>query len=626
MKHRQSLLFLIALLVLPLVGYCQSDSTRANHNDSLQDQNLAQGELLLSRSDSLHRADSLAQSLLLEQIRQVQANDARKKEELQKRLDSLKKSQELAKLRIEAQVDSMRSSTPGVPVILFEDTIFRIYARIGPFGPSERATNLAGKIEALVDQKSFDQELLILNRNEESYDLMHGEVILFSLSHRDAAWYNDNAETVCEELRQAILKSVEAYQEENSLWTNLIRAGELIIVLVLFFLFLRYLNRGFFRLNQWLKKKLQPYLTGHSIKNYEVLSKEHEEQLLTWAFRSLRWITLIIVAYLFLPAVFSIFPATQSIANTLIGYIIDPLKSFFGGLIAYIPELITIIVIVFIARYFIRFLAFLSEEITTGKLEIPGFYPDWAAPTLNLLKIIVYAFTFVVIFPYLPGSGSPVFQGVSVFFGLLISLGSSSAIGNIIAGLVITYMRAFKIGDRVKIGETSGEVLEKTMLVTRIRTIKNEDVTIPNSAILNGSTINYSSSAHSKGLILNTSITIGYDVPWRKVHELLIGAAEKCEAIHQEPKPFVLQTALEDFYVNYQINAYTHQAEKAALIYSELHANIQDAFNEAGIEILSPHYRAARDGNMVTIPAQYLDPDYKAPSFKVNIDPDKDQK
>jgi small-conductance mechanosensitive channel len=300
---------------------------------------------------------------------------------------------------------------------------------------------------------------------------------------------------------------------------------------------------------------------------------------------------------------FSIFPATKGIAVKLINYVLDPFKSIVRSFIDYIPELITIIVISFIFHNVVRFLKFLSHEIESEKLVIPGFYPDWARSTFNILRIIIYAFAFIVIFPYLPGSDSPVFQGVSVFLGLLLSLGSSSAIGNIIAGLVITYMRAFRIGDRVKIGDTTGDVIEKSMLVTRLRTIKNEEITIPNSAILNGSTTNYSSSAQHLGLILNTVVTIGYDVPWRKIEKLLIEAAQKTNLIELNPKPFVLQTSLDDFYVSYQLNAYTKHPGSAAKIYSELHAHIQDLFAEANVEIMSPHYQANREGPS-TIPAK----------------------
>jgi len=227
---------------------------------------------------------------------------------------------------------------------------------------------------------------------------------------------------------------------------------------------------------------------------------------------------------------------------------------------------------------------------------------------------------FVLIFPLLPGSDSNIFKGVSVFIGILFSLGSSTAIANMVAGLVITYMRPFKIGDRIKIADVTGDVIEKSLLVTRIKTVKNEIITIPNASVLSGNTTNYSSVAAEKGLIIHTTVTIGYDVPWKDMHAALINAALRTDMILKEPKPFVLQTSLEDFYVAYQINAYTREASRQALVYSNLHQNIQDCCNEVGIEILSPHYRAARDGNTTTIPAGYLPKDYKVPAFNVKIE------
>ena len=191
-----------------------------------------------------------------------------------------------------------------------------------------------------------------------------------------------------------------------------------------------------------------------------------------------------------------------------------------------------------------------------------------------------------------------------MFLGILFSLGSSSAIANAVAGLVITYMRPFRLGDRVKIGEVTGQVIEKTLLVTRVRTTKNEDITVPNASILSGHTINYTSSSKELGLVLHTSVTIGYDVPWRQVHELLIEAAVATNGVNISKEPFVLQTSLDDWYVAYQLNAYTDTPEFMPRIYSELHANIQDKFNEAGVEIMSPHYRAVRDGNAITIPKE----------------------
>ena len=205
--------------------------------------------------------------------------------------------------------------------------------------------------------------------------------------------------------------------------------------------------------------------------------------------------------------------------------------------------------------------------------------------------------TIVVVFPYLPGSDSPAFQGVSIFVGVLLSLGSTTAVANVVAGIVITYTRAFRKGDYVFISDVEGKIIERTAFVTRIRTPKNVEVSIPNASIMSDKVVNYSTQAKKSGITLHTGVTIGYDVPWPTVQELLLSAAAACEHIESDPAPFVLQTSLDDNYVAYELNAYTRRADLRPRIYSELHSNILDAFHTAGVEITSPHYRAVRDGN-----------------------------
>ena len=339
--------------------------------------------------------------------------------------------------------------------------------------------------------------------------------------------------------------------------------------------------------------------------------------LVTNLLRAARILIIIVLIYLALPVTFLIFPWTKPIATQLLSYVIDPLKDIFKGIIHYIPNLLTITVIYLCTRYLIKLIKFIATEIEQGSFTINKFYPDWAIPTYNIVRVLLYAFMFVVIFPYLPGSDSKIFQGVTVFLGVLFSFGSSSAISNMVAGLVLTYMRPFKIGDRVKVGEITGDVIEKNLLITRIRTVKNEDITVPNSTILGGATVNYTSSSQNLGLILHTSITIGYDAPWKTIHELMINAALATEGILHEPKPFVYQTDLNDFNVTYQINAYTRNSHRMAGLYSLLHQNIQDKFNDAGMEIMSPHFTSLRDGNAIQIPEDYISKDYKKPGFKV---------
>lgn len=305
---------------------------------------------------------------------------------------------------------------------------------------------------------------------------------------------------------------------------------------------------------------------------------------------------------------FAIFPQTKGLAYQIFSYIWNPIKNILVGIVDYIPNLFAILIICFAVKYLVRLVHYLSREVEAGRLKFGGFYPDWAMPTYHIIRFLLYAFMIAMIYPYLPGAKNGVFQGISVFVGLIISLGSSTVIGNVIAGLVITYMRPFKLGDRIQLNDTTGNVIEKTPLVTRIKTPKNEVVTIPNSFIMSSHTVNYSASAREYGLIIHSEVTIGYDVPWRQVHQLLIEAALNTPGVIDDPRPFVLETSLSDWYPVYQINAYIREADKLAQIYSDLHQNIQDRFNEAGVEIMSPHYMAMRDGNESTIPKDDLRP------------------
>ncbi|WP_342645381.1 mechanosensitive ion channel family protein [Mucilaginibacter sp. CSA2-8R] len=375
-------------------------------------------------------------------------------------------------------------------------------------------------------------------------------------------------------------------------------------------------NRLFRLLYRRLTAMQGRHINGLKIKNYEVFNAGQQLSVINGLLLLTKWILILLVLYLALPVLFGIFPFTRDLSGRLLNYILTPVTRIAHAVWNYVPNLITVIVLLVIFRYILRVFRYLKTEIERGQLHIPGFYADWAGPTYQIIRVLIMSFMLIVIFPYLPGSDSPIFKGVSVFMGVLFTFGSAGALSNVVAGLVLTYMRVFRIGDRVKIGEVTGDVVEKTVLVTRIKTIKNELVSIPNSTVMSSHTTNYTSEAAAAGLIIHTTVTIGYGVPWRQVYELLITAATQTAFIEKDPAPFVLQTGLEDYYVSYNINAYTKEPGKQALIYSSLHANIQDCFNQAGVEIMSPHYRAVRDGNQVTTPASYLPPNYKAPSFR----------
>ncbi|MDR2069710.1 MAG: mechanosensitive ion channel family protein [Spirochaetaceae bacterium] len=329
------------------------------------------------------------------------------------------------------------------------------------------------------------------------------------------------------------------------------------------------------------------------IKNYRFLDTKQILDVIFFLLKIGKYLITILQLIITVPIVFSLFPLTEQLASRIFGYILTPLKRIGMGIINYIPNLFTIIIIITVTRYVIRSLRFFSTQISRGKLVLPGFYADWAQPTFNILRFLLYAFTVAIIYPYLPGSDSAIFQGVSVFVGIIFSLGSSSAIGNLVAGVVITYMRPFKVGDRIKLNDVTGFVVEKSPIVIRVKTHKNEYVTFPNMMILNSSIINYNTSSDEdeEGLVLYADITFGYSTPWQTVQAVLINAALKTTHVLEEPKPFVLQTAMDDFYANYQINFYTKEVDKVPAIYSDLYKNIQNGFHAAGIDMTVSHFR-----------------------------------
>jgi small-conductance mechanosensitive channel len=372
---------------------------------------------------------------------------------------------------------------------------------------------------------------------------------------------------------------------------------------VVFFIILLILVRLTPFFFKWLKTKITAFgeknIPSLTIRKYKVLDAKQILGVLYAILNILKWVVIFFELYITVSLVFSLFEQTHDLSAKLFGYILTPLKRTALGFIEYIPNLITIVIFIIIARYTTRSLKFFSNSIERKKLVIPGFYSDWAQPTYNILRFIVYAFTIAVIYPYLPGSDSRAFQGVSVFVGIVFSLGSSSAIGNLVAGIVLTYMRPFTVGDRIQIQGITGFVVEKSPIVTRLRTHKNEFVTFPNTMVLNASITNYhtSSAEDEEGLILNAEITFGYGTPWQKVHELLIEGALKTSSILAEPKPFVLQLSLEDFYARYQINAYTKDVDHVPAIYSQLFENIQNSFRDAGLDMTAAHFQIYLPGH-----------------------------
>ena len=553
-------------------------------------------------SDSIRMANMKRE---LEEARLNEANMRMEMEQLRLKAfaaDSVKLAQQ------KARIDSLRQFTPGVPVVVEGDTLFYLYTKRGGYTPLQRAEMIDAAITQLGRRFALHPDSVYIESSDIVSDLMYGNKVIASFTDQDGLWEGRSREQLAADKRIVVVKKLKELKEEHSFWQLGKRILYFVLVLVGQYLLFRLTTWLFRKLKVRIQKLKDTKLKPISIQDYELLDTQRQVNLLIFLSNLLRYVLVFLQLLITVPLLFVIFPQTKGLADTIFSYIWNPVKDILVGIVDYIPNLFTIFIIWYAIKYLVRFVHYLSREIEAGRLKFGGFYPDWAMPTFHIIRFLLYAFMIAMIYPYLPGSRSGVFQGISVFVGLIVSLGSSTVIGNIIAGLVITYMRPFKLGDRIQLNDTTGNVIEKTPLVTRIRTPKNEVVTIPNSFIMSSHTVNYSSSAREYGLIIHSEVTIGYDAPWRQVHQLLIEAALNTPGVIDDPRPFVLETSLSDWYPVYQINAYIREADKLAQIYSDLHQNIQDRFNEAGVEIMSPHYMAMRDGNESTIPKDDLRP------------------
>jgi small-conductance mechanosensitive channel len=378
---------------------------------------------------------------------------------------------------------------------------------------------------------------------------------------------------------------------------------------------------------RWLYRRASAFLEKSRASRLSKLLEKHvtlgADKLLAMEARALKLIRVAATLLLFvvyLQVVFSFVPLTRGYALAVLTYLLEPLQKLLHGFLRNVGDLFTIAVLVVLTRYALKGIRWLLLEAAAGNIAIPGLAAEWGVPLYKIVRIVIIALAAVMIYPYIPGSDTEAFKGVSLFAGALFTLGASGTIGNFIGGLVAIFVGTFRIGDAVKVGDVFGVVTETTMLLTRIRTPKDEIVSVPNVSILTGQVVNYSTLARERGVILHTSVTIGYDAPWRTVHELLLAAASRTPRIEKAPAPFVLQTSLDDFYVSYQLNAFTREPAVMPQIYSDLHQNIQDAFNAGGVEIMSPHYASLRDGNTVTIPEGERPRGYVAPRFGVRVD------
>lgn len=507
-----------------------------------------------------------------------------------------------------------------LPVNLNGAPLFYITSEFGVQSIPDRTATVTRNIEALAQAQAVAVDSLALEREGDVIYIRAGELPVMVVTQADAAATNTSLERLASQYLDTIRNGVLLYRQENS-WGYLLGAIARFLLATLLLPLLRLLLiRLLAEFQRRFPEQQGPFMPTIRLFNLQILSAKQASdaisKLLNWLRRAV--FTGGVIAYIIY--VLGLFPVTRGLRQLMADQIVETLRGAGAAIAAYLPNFLGICLIITLCRYTLTILHPLFKQLDEGAIAIPGFYPEWAKPTYRLVEFFLIAIATVLAFPMLPGFGSDAFQGISLVIGVVVSLGSTGAMSNAIAGIILIYTRSFQVGDRVAFNDLMGDVEEKLLLVTRLRTFDNVIITIPNGALLGGNIVNYSASMREthQPVSFTTQVTLGYDVPWREVYQVLGNAAIATPHVLQTPEPVILQVGLGDFSVAYDVKVFTNQPNQMERILSELHQNIQDRCNQAGIEILSPTYSAVRDGNTSTMPASYLPDTYTAPGFQLN--------
>jgi len=492
-------------------------------------------------------------------------------------------------LRAATGADLEAEEQVAAPVVLDGVTLFRVRG-VSALPAQERARRIAERLSAAGSDLTFDPGAVRIAEGDVGSEILAGARRLMVVSEADAAVERAPRTAVAATYRERIIEALKRFRAERSpaaLGRALIGAAIVAVSLVAVLILLVILGR---RLDAVLEARLHRQIRHVQIESFKLIDARLIWNTVRGGFRTIRLLLGLAAGFVALGLALRQFPGTRGAANDLLSYVVDPLRAMGRAALGALPNLIFLAILVVLVRWALRAAQLFFESVKGGSVKLRGFDPEWAAPTYRLVRIVILAFALIVAYPYIPGSSSEAFKAISIFIGILFSLGSSSVIASIIAGYAMTYRRTFRMGDRVKIGEVVGDVEQIGLMVTRLRTIKNEEAVIPNSSILQGEVLNYSSYARGEGLILHTRVGIGYEVPWRQVEGMLILAAGRTPRVRREPRPFVRQLDLAGFCINYELNVYCDDARAMQELYTEIHRNVLDVFNEHGVQIMTPAY------------------------------------
>jgi small-conductance mechanosensitive channel len=475
------------------------------------------------------------------------------------------------------------------PVVIDGRTLFFV-AGTPSYPAEERAQLIAGRIQAASTDPAVDPRALRIEEGPDYTAVFAGSVRLLIVTDADTLASGAGHAAVAPFVAAKIGAAIVAYREDRRPEVLTRHAGRMAGWAVLLVAVLWAIGRLLIRLRSRIQQRFAQRVEGMEARSFSLIRARHMWRLLAAAIKGLWIVTAAVGGFLFLEAALAGFPWTRALGVRLGAIVLSPVRTMAQALLDFVPDLAFLIVLGLVTRYALRLIRLFFDGLADGRIHVENFDPDWAGPTYRLVRLGVLALAIIVAYPYIPGSDSAAFKGVSVFIGVVFSLGSSSIIGNTLAGYSMTYRRAFRVGDRIKIGDHVGTVEKIRLTVTHLRTLKNEELVVPNSIILSSEVVNYSAKAKTDGLILHTTVGIGYETPWRQVEAMLLEAARRVPDFLATPGPFVMQKGLGDFAVTYEINAYCDDALAMPRLYTALHQSILDVFNQYGVQIMTPAY------------------------------------
>ncbi len=474
-------------------------------------------------------------------------------------------------------------------VVLDGIELFRLRG-ISALPAEERARIVSNRIEEAAAESALAPLAVQAVENDDAIDINAGERTLIKLYEADARFEDIQLKTLASTTAQKIRAAIESYRRDRSaevLRRNAVAAAVATALLALAAALVVLLSR---RADAILAERYRRRIEALAAQTHQIVQANQIFAALHGIVRGIRTVVLVALFLVWISVALDHFPWTRPFERRVVGYVMTPLGTLAGGFVGLAPKVIFLVIVAGLTRWALGLIFLFFAALDRGSITLRSFEQEWAWPTHRIVRLLVIGFAVVIAFPYIPGSDSAAFRGVSIFLGIVLSLGSSSLTANILAGYSLIYWRAFRLGDRVKIGDVVGEVTEMRLQVTHIRTPKREEAVVPNSMILASEVLNYSAYARQGGVLLHSTVGIGYEVPWRQVEAMLLMASERTPDLCRDPPPFVLVRALGDFAVTYEINAFCLDAHKMFRLYSVLHRNILDVFNEHGVQIMTPAY------------------------------------